>query len=281
MSQKLLPTFIYIGAPKCGSTWIYKAVHTHPEVYVPVAKEIYFFDRYYSKGLDWYASFFAKSGPKTKAIGELSTQYLYSHEAALRIARDLPAVKVFACIRNPLERFLSQYMHGRRNNLIKDSIENILILKKPPLILKFGKYYNYLVMYKELIGDEKFRVFLFDDLKQDPFGFASNIYKFIGVDPYFEYLDAEKKVLPASNFRIGWLAFLVKKAARLSRDVGFANLVGRIQESFIVNLLYKQISKGDKITLTDEQRKWLIDYYAEDVANIEKLLDRDLSHWLQ
>ena len=281
MSQKLLPTFIYIGAPKCGSTWIYKALQAHPEVYVPVAKEIYFFDRYYSKGLDWYASFFEKTDPGIKAIGELSTQYLYYHEAVSRIAQDLPEVKLFACIRNPLERFLSQYMHGKRNNLIKDSIENILILKKPPPILKFGQYYNYLVMYKELIGDEKFRVFLFDDLKQDPFGFASDIYKFIGVDPYFEYLDAEKKVLSASNFRIGWLAFLVKKAARLSRDVGFANLVGRIQESFIVNLLYKQISKGDKITLTDEQRKWLIDYYAEDVANIEKLLDRDLSHWLQ
>ena len=281
MSQKLLPSFLYIGAPKCGSTWIYKALQAHPEVYVPVAKEIYFFDRYYSKGLDWYAPFFEKSDPGIKAIGELSPNYLYYHEAASRIAQDLPAVKLFACIRNPLERFLSQYMHARRNNLTKDNIEDILILKKPPPILKFGKYYNYIVMYKELFGDEKFRVFLFDDLKQDPFGFASEIYRFIGVNPYFEYFDAEKKALPASNFRIGWLAFLVKKVARVSRDVGFANLVGRVQESFIMNLLYKQISKGCKMTLNNEQRKWLIDYYAEDVANIEKLLGRNLSHWLQ
>ena len=281
MNQKLLPTFLYIGAPKCGSTWIYKTLSAHQEVYIPVAKEIYYFDRYYSKGPDWYASFFVKSGPETSAIGELSPNYLYSHEAASRIALDLPEVKLFACIRNPLERFLSQYMHARRNNQIKDSIEDILTLEKPPPILKFGKYYDYLVTYKELFGDENFQVFFFDDLEQDPFGFAKNLYRFIGVDSGFEYLDTKKKVLPASNFRIGWLAFLAKKMARASRDVGFANLVGRIQESFIVNLLYKKVSKEDKMTLTDEQRKWLIDYYADDVANVEKLLSRNLSHWLQ
>ncbi len=281
MNQKLLPTFLYIGAPKCGSTWIYKTLSAHQEVYIPVAKEIYYFDRYYSKGPDWYASFFVKAGSETRAIGELSPNYLYSHEAASRIALDLPEVKLFVCIRNPLERFLSQYMHARRNNQIKDSIEDILTLEKPPPILKFGKYYDYLVTYKELFGDENFQVFFFDDLEHDPFEFAKNIYRFIGVDPDFEYLDTKKKVLPASNFRIGWLAFLAKKMARASRDVGLANLVGRIQESFIVNLLYKKVSKEDKMTLTDEQRKWLIDYYADDVANVEKLSGRNLSHWLQ
>jgi len=248
-------------------------------VYVPQAKGTHYFDKYYQKGVDWYTSFFAKAGKETKAIGDICHNYLYSREAALRIYKDLPEVKLFASIRNPLERFLSAYMFARRNKLTQDNVEDTL--KNYPHIIKFGKYYNYLAMYKESFGEQRFKVFLFDDLIRDPWAFASKIYEFIGVNPNFEYLDAEKKVLPASNYRIGWLAFFVKKTAIAMRNMGFASLVGKFKDSFIPSLLYKESTDEDKMSLTEEQKIWLIKYYAEDVAKTEELLGRDLSHWLQ
>jgi hypothetical protein len=42
----MLPNFIGIGAPRCGSTWLHELLQSHPQVYVPQRwKEVYFFDQ--------------------------------------------------------------------------------------------------------------------------------------------------------------------------------------------------------------------------------------------
>ena len=68
------PTFLYIGAARAGSSWMYEILREHPDVFVPLAKDIYFFDKHYDRGLQWYRSFFASAGGR-RAIGELSHDY--------------------------------------------------------------------------------------------------------------------------------------------------------------------------------------------------------------
>ena len=50
----MLPSFIGIGAQRCGTTWLYESLAAHPEVYVSRPKELYFFTKNYMRGLDWY-----------------------------------------------------------------------------------------------------------------------------------------------------------------------------------------------------------------------------------
>ena len=39
------PDFICIGAPKAGTTWLYSQVKRHPDIWVPIVKELRYFDR--------------------------------------------------------------------------------------------------------------------------------------------------------------------------------------------------------------------------------------------
>ena len=55
------PNFIYIGPDKAGSSWLHDVLIEHPQVFMTPAKDLYFFDRYYDKGLDWYAAHFEKA----------------------------------------------------------------------------------------------------------------------------------------------------------------------------------------------------------------------------
>lgn len=277
--EKRLPTFLFVGAAKCGSTWIYKALQAHPEVYVPAAKDIYFFDAYYDNGLDWYASFFSDADGTAKALGELSHDYLYSRQASERIKHDLPRVKLLACLRNPIERALSVYHFRKRNGTAEVDFESTV--NKYPQILERGQYFNHLKVYLDCFGDRRFRIFLFDDLGTNALEFSKSIYDFVGVDAAFEYLDAQKKVLPASQARLAWLAVLGKKAATKLRHQGHATTVGRVKDSFVFNLLYKPIPDEEKETLSPVQRRRLIEYYAADIGKLEALLQRDLRHWLQ
>lgn len=44
--NKKLPTFLGIGAQKAGTSWLYRQLYQHPEVWMPPRKELDFFHRY-------------------------------------------------------------------------------------------------------------------------------------------------------------------------------------------------------------------------------------------
>lgn len=56
-----LPNFLYIGPDKAGSSWLHEVLIQHPEVFLSEAKDLYFFDRYYDRGMAWYASQFRRA----------------------------------------------------------------------------------------------------------------------------------------------------------------------------------------------------------------------------
>jgi hypothetical protein len=56
----MLPTFIIIGAMKCGTSSLWHYLRIHPEIVMSKVKELDFFilERNYSKGIEWYRSNF-------------------------------------------------------------------------------------------------------------------------------------------------------------------------------------------------------------------------------
>lgn len=280
MQEKILPNFLYVGSGKTGSTWIFKALEAHPEVFVPQAKELYFYSHHYEKGYEWYSQFFKEANQSTKAIGELTPGYLYSKEVAEHIFNDLPGVKLFACLRNPIERSISAYQFKQRNGIAEEDFFSTM--DKFPEILERSKYAEYVKMYTDLFGKDHFKVFLHDDLKKDSNAFGRDIYQFIGVDSEFEFVDAKKRVLPASQPRSTLLATIVYKASRIAHGLGWIKLIGAVRNSFISKLLYKPVVNNQrKFVLNDEEKQRLVEYFSEDVKQLEILLNRNLQHWLQ
>jgi len=54
-----LPTFVFIGPGRSGSTWMYELLRSHPDVCLGRGtKETLFFEKHYDRGVDWYESFF-------------------------------------------------------------------------------------------------------------------------------------------------------------------------------------------------------------------------------
>jgi len=71
MSGAPRPTFLLIGAQKAGTTWISAMLRAHPEVFVPRAKELHYFNlkENHARGMDWYLGQFGEYAGQ-KAIGE-------------------------------------------------------------------------------------------------------------------------------------------------------------------------------------------------------------------
>lgn len=120
----VLPNFLIIGFPKCGTTSLFSYLLEHPYVYSPSGKEIDYFDRLYSRGTNWYKAqfpsimhkFFAKNLNKTDFVtGEATPRYILHPHAAIRIKKILPESKFIILLRNPIERAFSHYNMNYQN----------------------------------------------------------------------------------------------------------------------------------------------------------------------
>jgi hypothetical protein len=270
------PTFLFIGPDKTGSTWLYQMFRQHPDCHVPDLKDIYFFDRFYTRGLDWYFSLFDGAAPDTRAVGELSHDYLFSPVAAERIANDLPGVRLLTCLRDPVQRTFSHYLYMIRSGRTRESFETAL--SRFPELVDNSLYAKHLRPYFELFPRDQIKVLFFEKLRADPRGFAAEVLEFLGVR-FVDELPYEERVLPASRPRSMALARLVKLGAETARRIGMTSLIGRVKANpLVVRTLYR--SYDARPTMDPATAAELRERFRDDVAELQTLLAVDLSHWL-
>ena len=240
-----LPNFLYIGTSRAGSTWLYECLAAHPEVYVPVAKDIFFFDRMYDRGLGWYAEFFPGDPSGYKAIGELSHDYFHTLEYARRIHSRLPGVRLIACLREPGSQTLSAYGWWRSHGGFKGSYQEFV---QSPLGLQSVNYYENLKHYFSLFPREAIHITFFDKLKEDPRQYLHDIYQFLNVDANFMPAIVNQSINAAVNPRAPLLTHLAYTAGQMVRRAGLGNLVGKIKHHPLTrSLLYSPAeSNGEK-----------------------------------
>ena len=96
---RLAPSFLIVGAQRCGTTSLYKTLSQHPAVLPAVLhKGVHYFDTGYHRSMAWYLGHFPtrRQAAAVRArhgvagvTGESSPYYMFHPLAAARIARDL------------------------------------------------------------------------------------------------------------------------------------------------------------------------------------------------
>jgi hypothetical protein len=128
---RMLPGFLIVGAQRCGTTSLFRALLQHPAVRPPFGRKgIHYFDVAYQHRLGWYRSHFPLSLPGARAItGESSGYYMFHPLAPERIARDLPAVRLIVALRDPVERAYSAHAHEFARGFETEPFERALELE--------------------------------------------------------------------------------------------------------------------------------------------------------
>jgi len=265
-----IPNFFYIGTSKAGSTWIYNLLLQHPQVYMAPGKGLYFFDSNYNLGFEWYLDHFKPSDDKL-IIGEVSHTYLYSILACQRIYRLNPNAKLMVCLREPVERAFSDYLHAVKNTQFHGTFEEAL--EKIPSLIEKGRYVIHLAPYIERFGRKNIYVALFDDLTRDPREFAKNLFSFLGLESIKISESVSQKMMPAGKPRSRVLAQLAKKGSSVLRRLRWRKLRGKIKTSrFIRNLFFGQFELDDKPKINSATGLELKKHFRNDVIYLEKLL---------
>jgi len=270
--------FIFLGPSKTASTWIFEALRPHPGLYVPVSKDIYFFDKYYERGAAWYAGFF-KDAPPGSLRGELSHDYFSSPEAIRRLHAYNPKVRLICCLRNPFERAYSSYLHLVRVGMYAGSFADAL--QKFPFLVDEGKYCTNLQHILSLFDRDAVLILDFDELEADPQRFARSIFRFLGVDEDFVPAVLHQKVNPARVARSVKLAGIAKQTALLLRQWGCSNFLGRLKRSRLINWLVYQSAAytPNRSREAVSYPEHLVRLYHTELEGLSQLLHADYSKW--
>lgn len=251
-SMMALPNFLYVGAARSASTYIYQVLKEHPEIFTPPVKDLYFFNRNYAKGLSWYAGFF-KEAEACKAAGEFTMDYFVDPVCAERIKKDIPGCKILFCLREPVERAFDHYywerltFHYVSRKEFQSGLSFIDFARKPE-ILALGNYYENMKAYYQLFPGDNILVLFMDELYHDNRAFVQKIYEFLGVSGNFIPPSLDKRV---NKLRIARFPLLTEMGYRFGnhlRNAGRPGLVSALRDlDWFNRLMFKPVNKDARI----------------------------------
>lgn len=299
------PNLFIVGAPKCGTTALSEYLREHPNAFVTKPKEPHFFctdfPYYYAPGkatLDHYLQLFADADDRHLAVCEASVWYLYSQVAAANIRAFDPDARFIAMVRNPVDMVpsLHSQMLFVQDEDRADPWEAWRLgderragrsipgtCRVPGFIIyadacSLGRQVERLLA---TVPRDQVKIIVHDDFLAEPGRIWQEVQEFAGLPDdgrrEFPVINANKRYRnqaiarfsqrpPRSLMRV---AGAVKRWTGLRR-IGFLHWVK--QRNRIVT---------ERAALDPAFVQELREYFADDVALLGRLLDRDLSHWLQ
>jgi hypothetical protein len=273
-----LPTFLGIGAPRAGTTWLNTLLASHPDVYTPTLRdEINFFDKYYEWGLDWYQDLFPLSDQagSYRAIGEVTPRYLECDECPKRIFETLPESKLIVLLRHPIDRAYSQYgLFVQRRNY-RGSFEDFIA--DYPRSLERGRYSRYLKRYLGYYDRSKILALIFEETVSDVHSAKKTLAEFLEIDvDRFPTRAGKRKVNPSSIPKFQLLSGLVAMTGRQFRRWHLEPIVDFVMRTSILKL----ITKGKPLPPLDQALKSkLSQSYRREFEELESCMQIDLSAW--
>lgn len=266
------PDFLCIGAPKSGSTWLYELLRVHPDVFLPKEiKEIRFFTRYYSRGVDWYKSLYSDQADH-QISGDITPHYLYVNSVE-NIEKYNPSFKLILIYRDPVERCVSHFKFRRRSDNYQKTFADFI--NDYPESVEWGFYAKHLQKYIEAFPLDQFLFLKFEDVTKDVEAAKCQLAEFLGVAPSLFPTEAGHQRVNAHKEPLFPVAY--KIGARMSRILVDLKLykVRKAVKFLAKGLLRGRTSaKSEKPTsvISSEQLDELRQLYSEDYASLQQIV---------
>ncbi len=305
MSAK--PNLFIIGGPKTGSTSLHYYLSQHPDIYMSEDKEPHYFSedlriesddfhkrqKYFRiRTPEQYVNCFINANDQ-KIIGEASTSYIYSKNAAKNIAQYKPEAKIIAILREPVDMAYSWFFWERYKS--QESLEDFYTAiemeekrkQNPELIPKnvdfpccvfysdIVNHYENLNRYLEHFPKENILVLIYDDYKKDTVKTYQQVLKFLEVDTSFLPDFSQQNVTTTARFGKlkYWLDYVILDRIKLM----FYNQRNNVVFKTLGAIYYKSFSqKATREPLDEQTNKRLQKRFYNMVEQTGELLEVDL-----
>lgn len=300
-----LRTAFVVGAPRCGTTFLAKALARHPEVCFSKPKETHFFVRDAAAIAPerWPAEFlgryFGHIESRHGLVVEGSPLQLRDPEAIERLLCFDPETRFVVAIRNPIEMIHS--FHARLVYLLDEDehdFQQAWMLQtqrargeripgrcRDPRSLQYRETASLGTQLERLlkqVGRERVQVVLYDDIAADPVKVYRELLGFLGLP------DDGRTRFPRKNgnreFRHAWAqAWVANPPQFVTHWLERRQQSGRSRPQWIADLRRRlkrwNTRRAKRTPLSPTMREHLGQELAGEIECLESLLGRDLAHW--
>jgi hypothetical protein len=199
------PDFFIVGHPKSGTSALYEMLSSYPQIHMP-RKEPGFFvpelrwarSTRFAGGLEDYLALFDGAAPEQR-IGEATTSYLFSKQAARRIAEVQPSARIVAILREPASFLRSLHLQFLRSHVETErDLRRALALEQPrregkqlptnstrPQALIYSEHVRYveqLKRYHAVFPPDQVLVLIYEDFRADNVATVQQVLGFLGIE---------------------------------------------------------------------------------------------------
>ena len=298
-----LPDFFVIGAPKAGTTALHVALALHPQVFMSPVKEPKFFmcdgppptrggpgdskgfrERIWRRG-DYEALF--ADAPAGTLRGESTPFYLYDVAAQRRLHDAVPAARLIAVLRDPIDRAHSNWTHLWSAGLEPegDFVAACALEQEradagwAPFwrYLDLGRYGRQLACLYERFPREQVLVLRYREVHDEPAVALDRICDFLGIDTgVITEIPAENITTHATGSRRNRaLASLLRAGASVERYL--PPPMWRSVQGLLLRRIQTEQRRREPLTST--QRAALLPLITADIALLERITGGDFSDW--
>jgi len=305
--------FFLIGAPKAGTTLIHARLSRHPEVFlsplkepnhfatdidptrfsaafrvnVPGDLEGYLADRPlkprqigFVQDPEHYAALFEGAEKAHRVVGECSTSYLWSTEAAANVAAAHPDARILVVLRNPVERLHSHWLMARKYGFTRlpllEAVEQDRAHPDPgwgrsELFVEAGLYADALDGWFQAFPKGQVKVLLNEEL-DDPATW-SDLAEWLGLEGAIPNVNRTEGNRAGRARWEGLNAWLTRTGLKSSLGALLpAGLKRKVSGAWYTG--------EDLLPLTNEDRRRLMPHFEEDIRTTAARIGRNLDHWL-
>ncbi|HEY2718667.1 MAG TPA: sulfotransferase [Solirubrobacteraceae bacterium] len=202
-----VPDFFVVGHAKSGTTALHAMLSQHPQIFLGLKEPRFFAAELRERDmprpnatprdLGEYEAWFAGAAPE-QLVGDVSPDYLWSHEAARLIAEVQPDARIVAILREPASFLHSLHRQWLRHYVeVEGDFRKALELEQPrlqgrelpqdtywPKALFYSDHVRYveqLRRYHEQFGRERVLVLIYEDYRADNERTLRTVLRFLDV----------------------------------------------------------------------------------------------------
>jgi Sulfotransferase family len=309
-----VPDFFIVGHAKSGTTALYEMLKRHPQIFMPMEKEPWYFARdnpqpqtsaersieftgRRTMSFEEYTALFTPAR-EDQRVGEASTSYLWSPSAAAAIAEAHPEARIIAILREP-----ASFLRSLHLQLLSNTTEEEKDLRKAialddarregreipkhafwPRELIYSdrvRYVEQLRRYHSVFPPEQVLVLIYDDFRSDNAATIDRVLRFLDVDPDYpiEVKDVNPTTRRVRSARINNLVRVVRHgrgpvSGAVKRSI--ERLMSKEVRRRVIYPIKRGVLYGDPKPPDERLMKELRQRFKGEVVALSEYLGRDL-----
>ncbi len=297
-----LDYIIIAGAPRSGTTSLFKYLSDHSSICGSDLKQTLFFldleykdipskpMYHYSEGIEAFDNFF-KNHQEGQIKLEATPDYLYSNNTPKAIYDSLKKVHLIFILRNPVDRFRSLFFHGKSTGYVDKNIDFDEFITQSfakeadnygSKMLGTGNYFKFLQPFLSLFNRDQISILFLEEMEKDPKLVLTKLCQALKLDAtiydsyQFVQHNQKQEVRNEAVFQTykKLRSFFLKLTMQSELLGKILELPKQLISSFYQKMNTKEITPDNSISLAEKNILRLQDFYSEDVTLLEEFLNK-------